>query len=106
MKYKKHILLNLLLGLFLLAPLSVTAATSQPIAAKAVTVLTTKSSQTYIDNYYSTVNLNLTGEALKAALETRLLSERGRYFTYSNMQYDAFPYTDVRSAETKWRLHC
>lgn len=67
----------------------------QAIAANATTVITVKSDQTYIDSYYSSVNLNQTGDLLKSALESLLKSERKGSFSYGTLQTSAFPYTDV-----------
>ncbi|HZJ89217.1 MAG TPA: Ig-like domain-containing protein [Bacilli bacterium] len=84
-------------SLFFLTLFSVIfAQTRAPIAAKAnVTILTTESSESYINNYYSTISESLTGNSLASALETRLKAERGRTFAYTSMQTTAFPYIDV-----------
>jgi len=94
---KKHIIkISLsLLASFLLAPTALNIANQNPIAAKAVTVLTTRSSQSYIDNYYSTISNSETGNSLKYSLETLLKAERIARFDYDNLQSNAFPYTDV-----------
>lgn len=83
--------------IFLLALFSVLAIqnTKAPTSVSATTVLTVASSETYINNYYSSVSDSLTGSSLASALETRLKAERGRTFSYSSMQTTAFPYTDV-----------
>lgn len=64
------------------------------IVANAATIITEKASQSYIDNYYSSISDSLEGNALKGALETLLKNERGQTFSYSSMQTTAFPYTD------------
>lgn len=94
---KKHIIkISLsLLASFLLAPTALNIANHNPIAAKAVTVLTTRSSQSYIDNYYSTISNSATGDGLKYSLETLLKAERNSSFSYSNLPSKAFPFTDV-----------
>ena len=63
--------------------------------ANAATVITTKASDEYINNYYSSIGSSLTGTALASALETRLKAERGRTFSYDSLEDTAFPYTDV-----------
>lgn len=61
----------------------------------AATIITTRSSQTYIDNYYSSISSSLSGNTLKSSLETLLKGERDSSFSYSSLQSNAFPYTDV-----------
>ncbi len=63
-------------------------------AAEATTIITSPSSSSYIDSYYSSVNSSLTGLSLAAALETRLQNERGRTFSYDSLQTSAFPFVD------------
>lgn len=76
----------------------VTLATSKavtPVAAAEPTIITTVSSESYISNYYRTIDENLTGNALASALERLLKSERNNSFGYKTMQTTAFKYTDV-----------
>ncbi|NCA96313.1 MAG: hypothetical protein EOM74_04965, partial [Methanomicrobia archaeon] len=61
----------------------------------APTVITTRSSQTYIDNYYASISDSLTGNTLKSSLESLLQNERSASFSYGSLQSSAFPYTDV-----------
>lgn len=79
-------------------PSFIHAREEKTVQASAVTVLTTKSSQTYIDNYYASVNLSSTGNTLKSSLESLLKSERKSSLSYSSLQSTAFPYTDVDPA--------
>ncbi len=59
------------------------------------TIITTKASDTYINNYYSSISDTLTGDSLASALETRLKAERNNSFSYGSLQTSAFPYIDV-----------
>ncbi len=61
----------------------------------APTVITTRSSQAYIDNYYASISNSLTGNTLKSSLESLLQNERSASFSYGSLQSSAFPYTDV-----------
>ena len=64
------------LTLGLVVPSAVILTKQNEVSAQAATVITTRSSQSYIDSYYSSVNLNQTGNALKTSLATLLKSER------------------------------
>lgn len=76
--------------------LSVFSYTTKPVAVKAAPqVITTKQSETYINNYYSTISPSLTGSNLASALESLLKAERNSSFNYDSLQTTAFPYTDV-----------
>ena len=79
----------LLLSLFTFPHKSTTAVSAAP------SVITTKQSDTYIDNYYSSINSSLTGSSLASALETLLKKERNNSFRYKTLEDTAFPFTDV-----------
>lgn len=85
----------LLLGLLTIPFLSHRQNQGGNKVSAAPTVITTRSSQSYIDNYYSSVNLSSTGDPLKNALATLLKAERKATFSYGSHQSTAFPYTDV-----------
>ncbi len=68
------------------------------VRASAETVITTRSSQSYIDSYYSSISPTATGNTLKSSLESLLKAERNRSFSYRSLQTAAFPYTDVDPA--------
>ena len=87
--------ITLLLGLLTLPSLSHSQNQGVNKVSAAPTVITARSSQSYIDNYYSSVNLSSTGDSLKNALATLLKAERNASFSYGSHQSTAFPYTDV-----------
>lgn len=68
------------------------------VRASAETVITTRSSQSYIDSYYSSISPTATGNTLKSSLESLLKAERKRSFSYGSHQTAVFPYTDVDPA--------
>ena len=84
------------LTLGLVVPSALVLTKQNEVSAKAApTVITTRSSQSYIDSYYASVNLNQTGDTLKNALATLLKAERKSSFSYGSLQSSAYPYTDV-----------
>ncbi|MFA5421193.1 MAG: Ig-like domain-containing protein [Bacilli bacterium] len=97
MKIKLNNIIILLAGLLTIpAALSVSLGQNMSETSAAVTtIITTRSTQTYIDNYYSTISSSLSGNALKASLELLLQGERNNSFSYGSLQSSAFPYTDV-----------
>lgn len=94
-KHTFKLSIALLLGLIVLPSLNHVQKQSVINTNAAVTVITSKSSQTYIDTYYQSVDLNGTGSGLKSALETLLKNERNASFTYKTHESKVFPYTDV-----------
>ena len=60
------------------------------VRASANTVITTRSSQSYIDSYYSSISPTATGNTLKSSLESLLKAERNRTFSYGSHQTAAF----------------
>lgn len=94
-KQRMMIVTTLLAGLIAIPAATFAVLNHDPVATSAATVITTKSTQTYIDNYYSSISSSLSGTQLKAALETRLQNERSASFSYGSLQSSAFPYTDV-----------
>lgn len=82
--------------LFIIAiPATIIANSPKPQEVTAVTVITAKSSDQYISNYYSTISTSQSGLPLASSLESRLQAERNNSFSYGSLQTTAFPYTDV-----------
>ena len=82
--------------LFIIAiPATIIANSPKPQEVTAVTVITAKSSDQYISNYYSTISTSQSGLPLASSLESRLQAERNNSFSYDSLQTTAFPYTDV-----------
>ena len=79
--------------LMLTAGMSAASFSTQEVSA--TTVLTTRSSDQYIANYYSSISQSQTGTALASSLESLLKSERNNSFSYNSLQTSAFQYTDV-----------
>ncbi|OQC09646.1 MAG: Extracellular ribonuclease precursor [Tenericutes bacterium ADurb.Bin087] len=88
----------LLLGLITLPSLRYIQKQQVNKISAAPTILTTRSSQSYIDSYYSSISPTATGNTLKSSLESLLKAERNRSFSYGSHQTAAFPYTDVDPA--------
>ena len=81
--------------LLIAIPATIIANSPKPQEVSAVTIITAKSSDQYISDYYSSISDSQTGLALAASLESRLQSERTSSFSYGSLQTTAFPYTDV-----------
>ncbi len=81
--------------LIIAIPATIIANSPKPQEVTAVTVITAKSSDQYISNYYSTISTSQSGLPLASSLESRLQAERNNSFSYGSLQTTAFPYTDV-----------
>lgn len=92
---RKGIIKHLFVPLILLSLFSFNGNIEAHGASAAPTIITTKSSDTYINNYYSSISPSLTGDSLASALETLLKAERNASFSYGSLQTSAFPYTDA-----------
>ncbi len=80
---------------FLLISLFTFRADNSVAISAAPTIITTRASDSYINDYYSSIGSSLTGSALAGALESRLKAERKASFSYGSLDDNAFPYTDV-----------
>ena len=97
-KNNSWLVASLFLGILVTTaiPLSVISMTPDSLEVDAApTVITARSNQTYIDNYYSTIGSGLSGNTLKSSLETLLQNERAASYSYGSLETSSFPYTDV-----------
>ena len=98
-KNKTRLAITLLASLLLLpTTIFISSFQNTKEVSAAPTVITTRSDQTYIDNYYSAIGSGLSGNPLKSSLESLLKSERKATFNYDSLQSSSFPYTDVDPA--------